>query len=218
MWEGECESLMKALREARFLDGSHIHHWYEYAGRLAERRFANAQRMRRARSGAAPSPQEAGAMSVHARATHVQSDDETGARLHTGHTGHTGQTEPTGPNKHGERAPRAPSVPEQLTKFDAILRDLPGYRPTSAFYEKTLARYSTVDLDAEAIKLADWVTRKRTQCTTVRVFNWLDNALADVSAGGREPKEAKRGTADRTAERPRSELAKYATGPRPDPG
>lgn len=192
LWDRDPQALIDGLQQARFLDGLQIHDWDDYAGRLAERRFANAQRMRRARSEAAPSIKEDGAMNVPARVAHVLSDAETRAGLHTEQTVPTGQTQQTEPDTHRERARRAPpSVPDDLVKFDAILRDLPGYRPTKPFYDKVQSRYAPVlDCEAEAIKIADWVVRKRTQCTTARVFNWLDNALQGPPSrrnGQREP-------------------------------
>lgn len=188
MWEGECESLVTALREARFLDGSRIHDWDTYAGRLLERRFENARRMRKVRAEEPPSIKDG--------AQHVQRTSRAREGLHTEHTG---QTEQTGPTGH-EGARRALAVPAQLAKFDAILRELPGYRPTAAFYEKTAARYASVDLDAEAIKLADWVVRKRTQCTTARVFNWLDNALAGPPSRKASARQPQNGHVSKAAE------------------
>jgi hypothetical protein len=179
LWDRDPQALIDGLQQARFLDGLQIHDWDDYAGRLAERRFANAQRMRRARSDAAPSITESGAMNVPARVAHVPSGGETRAGLHTEQTVPTGQTQQTEPDKHIERTRRAPAAaPPELAKFDAILRELPGYRPTKPFYDKIASRYAPVmDCESEAIKIADWVTRKRTQCTTARVFNWLDNAI-----------------------------------------
>lgn len=53
-WEGEPAALCDALVQAGFLEvaeGSYlIHDWYDYAGRLIERRQQNAERMRNARA------------------------------------------------------------------------------------------------------------------------------------------------------------------------
>jgi hypothetical protein len=50
-WHGAAEAFIRALTEAGWLDdGRQIHDWDEYAGRLVERREANAERMRHARA------------------------------------------------------------------------------------------------------------------------------------------------------------------------
>lgn len=69
LWEGDPQALVDGLVEAGFLElgegGLRIHDWDEYAGRLIQRRRANADRMRRQRKGE-PEPAPA------RRAAHVQ--------------------------------------------------------------------------------------------------------------------------------------------------
>lgn len=51
LWEGDCGAFWDALITAEFVDeDGNLHDWYDYAGRLMERRDANAKRMRDARS------------------------------------------------------------------------------------------------------------------------------------------------------------------------
>jgi hypothetical protein len=54
MWTEDADQFIEALVNAGFLDGDDgtltIHDWYDYAGRLIERREQNAQRMRDARA------------------------------------------------------------------------------------------------------------------------------------------------------------------------
>ncbi|MEK5089738.1 hypothetical protein MKY98_23025 [Paenibacillus sp. FSL M8-0228] len=54
-WDGDSVQLYTALVEAGFIDeteaGREIHDWYAYAGRLIERRAADAERKRNSRSG-----------------------------------------------------------------------------------------------------------------------------------------------------------------------
>ena len=53
-WEGEPEDFMNALIEAGFIDktddGLIIHDWYDYAGKLVERRIAERERSRQRRA------------------------------------------------------------------------------------------------------------------------------------------------------------------------
>jgi len=63
-WSGDPTALVNALFDAGFLDGDEegrtlIHDWHSYAGRLVEKREANAERMRRARASSTPAPVKA---------------------------------------------------------------------------------------------------------------------------------------------------------------
>lgn len=49
-WSKDPEILLKALQDARWLDGMAIHDWMDYAGRLVEARVANKNRMREKRA------------------------------------------------------------------------------------------------------------------------------------------------------------------------
>lgn len=175
LWEGDPAALIDGLQQARFLDGLKIHDWEDYAGRLIDRRYANAERMRKVRATADPP-------SIKESAPHVQRTTTARAGLHTVPTKQTEQTVQTKQTVAARaREPASAAAPESLRSFDSILRELPGYRPTTQFFEKVLARYPTVDHEMEAIKIADWVRDHRKQCTTARVFNWLDKV--DISGG-----------------------------------
>lgn len=105
-WEGDEELFAEALVTAGFLDlddagGYQIHDWDDYAGKLIERRKANAERMRAARA-----ERESG--TTKPRATHVQRTQRARAER----PDHTvpNQTEP------GETPPSPPAdagAPEQ---------------------------------------------------------------------------------------------------------
>lgn len=68
-WEGEEQTFVDGLIAAGFLErdenGLRIHDWYDYAGKLIERRARNAKRMREARA-------DYDADTCETRATHVQ--------------------------------------------------------------------------------------------------------------------------------------------------
>lgn len=68
LWEGDADAFWHALTESGFIDVGEratIHDWQEYAGRLVEKRKANAERMRIARAAHVSTPSGE-------RATHVQ--------------------------------------------------------------------------------------------------------------------------------------------------
>lgn len=68
-WDGEQGAFVMALRSAGFIDGSEegqrLHDWYDYAGKLLDRREQNAKRMREARAAPVNTTNDE-------RATHVQ--------------------------------------------------------------------------------------------------------------------------------------------------
>lgn len=57
-WEKKSRPLGRALRDCGWIDpDNRLHHWDDYAGRLMEKRAANARRMRAARARAASEPE-----------------------------------------------------------------------------------------------------------------------------------------------------------------
>ncbi|MNS10603.1 hypothetical protein D3C72_421210 [compost metagenome] len=93
-WDGDPDELVSALVRAGFLDREGdelvVHDWFVYAGRLIERREANAERMRLARKGRADHPSEH-APAAHAsrtmpsRATNVQRTCDARAPMNHDH-------------------------------------------------------------------------------------------------------------------------------------
>lgn len=79
-WSGDSELFVQALLQAGWLDADRaIHDWEQYAGRLIDRREANAERMRKARANRVEKPDET-------RAAHVQRTCDESVQLpdHTG--------------------------------------------------------------------------------------------------------------------------------------
>jgi hypothetical protein len=96
-WRGDPDMFFEILTKSGFLDadGSAIHDWEDYAGKLVRRRKANAKRMKKARDDARLAEGEDGA-SAHgvehvqdtcgARAAHVQSERIGSERNGTDHS------------------------------------------------------------------------------------------------------------------------------------
>lgn len=102
------------------------------------------------------------------------------------------------PDKSDTSTPRIPSpvnrkpspvplaVPTALLPMHRILVLQPGYRPTVAFFDKVTEKYGRIDLEEEAIKACDWLSRNRGRaCTTAFMLNWLDKASARVTPATR---------------------------------
>jgi hypothetical protein len=92
-WEGEAGLFVRALTAAGFLDEDlRIHDWDDYAGRLVDRRAANAQRMREAREARRRRLLTVGPDDV--------STEQAGRVVHTDDTiaGRGGLPDTTGPN------------------------------------------------------------------------------------------------------------------------
>lgn len=110
-WDQDADTFVNALVTVGFLeyiaDGLTVHDWDDYAGKLIERRKANAERMRNARAA-----RDAGTNEP--RATHVQGT--TNARAERQYrTNQTIPTQPTGPDqKEGEASspPLQPNPPK----------------------------------------------------------------------------------------------------------
>lgn len=77
IWDGIAHEFMNALIEAGFIDGTEgnrrIHDWWEYAGRLIDKREQNRERMKRARAAKAAEQEERRNNQIgtlHTRSTH----------------------------------------------------------------------------------------------------------------------------------------------------
>jgi len=120
---GATEAFLRALVEVGWIDEDHrIHDWDDYAGRLVDRREANATRMRAAR--AARSGQKNGARVPDVRVTSGARAGATGPNLtgpnRTGHT-HTSCVPPNPPPAGGQspltrRSTRAEKTSEPTTE------------------------------------------------------------------------------------------------------
>jgi len=112
----------------------------------------------------------------------------------------------------------APAVPTELTGFDAILRGVPGYRPTAEFYAKVAASYApSVDIEQMAIRLADWYTGLPGETRPVNIVSlalkFLKNALENSNDGHSREHDDHRGPVEAASRRRRA-----ATGPKkPNP-
>lgn len=109
LWQGDPEEFVDALVESEFLDKTedgdlHIHDWFDYAGRLIEKRVANRDRMRRARAKAKDecSPNVQRTISAHAGATNQPTEQYS--------------TNSTVPNQPNSTVPNKSAVPYEKIK------------------------------------------------------------------------------------------------------
>ena len=112
LWQGDPNELVDALTESEFLDRNDagelvIHDWYDYAGRLVEKREANKERMRRARAKA----KETSSM-------HVQNTNNARAGATVQYSTVPNSTVPTEPNStQPDDESLAPSSPVPYEKI-----------------------------------------------------------------------------------------------------
>jgi len=113
-WDQDAEAFVDALVTVGFLeytsDGLTVHDWDDYAGKLIERRKANAERMRKARA-------ERDAGTSEPRAAHVQRTTDARAER----PNRTNQTKPTEPTK--PTAPKRASPPASAKRPTRIPSD-----------------------------------------------------------------------------------------------
>lgn len=141
-WDGDATAFVGALVAAGFIeetaDGWAVHDWWEYAGKLVERRKANAERMREARTKHEPDTAEP-------RETHVQ------RTLHA-RAGATvpNRTQPTEPTNQPEsdagavaprrKPPRSAAQAERDVLTEAVGR---AWRPGKPWGELTVTEQKT---------------------------------------------------------------------------
>ena len=89
----------------------------------------------------------------------------------------------------GTREATAPAVavvpPENLARFHQVLVGLPGFEPSPEFYAKLVEKYSALDLEEEALKMADWLhsgAGRGKLCSTRFVLKWLRTAAEETKA------------------------------------
>lgn len=213
-----AKRFVEALLEAGFLervDGEvYLHDWYDYAGKLTEQRRVNADRMRSARAVRVPS-------TGGARAPHVREPESDAC----GATEEDSRGEDTtledrlpelpqpGPEKQQPEAGAesaaatalAPPV-EVLDRVNQTLTGQPGWQATTAQLRKLgqLATDRGLDLELEALKIADFMgqpkRRKDTQCTFRFVANWLERESPNGSGNGaHRPRAGQDGPGPRAA-------------------
>jgi hypothetical protein len=91
---------------------------------------------------------------------------------------------------------------EKTTTVGAVFApfEARGYRHDPAFWAKLAGAYPGVDLELEAMKLADWLEAPKNQklrCSRARIDNWMKKAHADLLAAplGAKPAPRTNGTA-----------------------
>lgn len=116
-WDGDAGAFVDALVTVGFLDGDVddtlvIHDWHDYAGKLIERRKANAERMRKARASGEQGTSAAQDEDVPARAAHVQGTQRARVELPDQTVPNPTQPDPTEETRaHARGGADAPSLP-----------------------------------------------------------------------------------------------------------
>ncbi len=117
-WEGDPDHLVETLIGAGWIDkteeGLEIHDWYEYAGKLIDRRKADAERARRKRAAAASESPEA---EFDGRPTDVRSQ----SRVEQSRLKKKREATPSDEGK----APEAPTPTAQERRFDEFWQEYP---------------------------------------------------------------------------------------------
>lgn len=185
-WPGDAAAFMAALIGAGFVaETRHIHDWHDYAGRLIEKREANAERMRKARAEREAAPKNE-------RAKNVQRTCKTRVGLpNQTKPDSTNQTQPEGGSAHAHEAPRPSPSPDLL---DAVVSEagqepLPVAPPlpkTSAavYSDEQLGRIkAAIPVDMGRLPPAEVPTRIRHQLQQLVQFgDFLPGVLADFKA------------------------------------
>lgn len=143
-WEGDPDAFVGALVKAGFLDESpdghlSIHDWADYAGKLIERKKANAQRMRDARAAEKAASTAHGSGTNNERAAHVQRTDD--ARVERPNQTIPNQTKPD--QTTGDKSPAPPRARKTANgrvdyspEFEAFWQVYPsGHGVKKASYE-----------------------------------------------------------------------------------
>lgn len=193
MWKHNPQILWDALCDCGWLDagaeGSEIHDWETYAGRLIEQRKKDAERKRTSRSRPAPVPPPSAGRPPD---------------IHDESNGHDADVRPpsdvTVPNRtvpnltvENRSTPPPTAVGGPPLEFSGDERDLIseieatlapfGLSLQPQFWRKVLDDYGCLPLGMEAHKQADWLRRNHKRiASATRYTNWLDKALQDRQA------------------------------------
>ncbi|MDQ3541695.1 MAG: hypothetical protein M3440_13525 [Chloroflexota bacterium] len=195
-WDGLPDAFVDGLIRVGFLDFTDpdgndltIHDWDDYAGKLIERRKANAERMRKARA-------ERDAGTSEPRAAHVQRTTDARAER----PNRTNQTKPTVPNQPegGTDAPAAPPTAKESTKRASRIPD--GFAITDDLRKwalergmaaldierrtETFVNYWAAESGAKASKL-DWFAAWKVWISRDFPDTVPRNGALTVHAGGR---------------------------------
>lgn len=177
-WGGDPELFVAALVECRYGEGAGllertadgrllIHDWWEYAGKLLQRREKDRERKKVAVPVEAPPSLPIDSVEFQGSSDGIPTD---GARTDI-------QTDrPTEPTN--TPPPAAPvSVPEKLRGMHGVFDGLPRYAPTPEFFGKVEQKYGHLDLEEEAIKAREWLATQRSRaCSVGFILNWLSKA------------------------------------------
>lgn len=208
MWDGDPGAFLTALEAAGFVLAGRIHDWSDYTGRLIEKRRADVERKRQWRDSHRVTTNEGTPRGRHADATrngartvpnltvpnHESESVSDSLSSAAGSGAVADATEASGPSATAARAPTpdAPppplEVPERLGGLHAVFVGLRGYEPSAAFFAKVAAKYGHLDLEEEAIKAREWLSRNRKRdCSPGFVLNWLKAAAERESVRPIEP-------------------------------
>jgi hypothetical protein len=190
-WEGDAELFLSAMALAGFIDTGddgvlHVHDWMDYAGRLVQKRDANAKRMKQARAKNVPSTNDERADhdsdTCDERAAHVQRTNETRA------THVQGLPNPTVPNQTidtpftpmgGNQPLPTADVFAWAPTTDKHGKRLPDTAVTLAKVAEWRQTYPAIDVEAEVRKCIQWMRdnpAKQGSRPIARIGNWLGNA------------------------------------------
>lgn len=197
-WEGDPELFMQAMALAGFIDVHGdadlivVHDWMDYAGRLVQKRDANAKRMKEARAKNKPSTCEHTAINddgtCNECASHVQrTTDERAAHVQ-------GLPYQTVPNQTidnpltplgGNQALPTADVFAWAPTADKHHKPLPDTAITLAKVAEWRQTHPLIDVEAEVRKCIQWMrddAKRPGPRPVARIGNWLGNAKPSAMA------------------------------------
>ena len=179
-WDGDPGEFVEALVTVGFLDRDVddtlvIHDWHDYAGKLIERRKANAERMRKARASGEQGTSAAQDEDVPARASHVQGTQR--ARAERPNRTVPNQTEPdrTEENSraHARGGAHAPaSSPSDIPPEASPMPRTPRQQQSDARHARRMALFAAfcrgIGLDPDAEEAAVYGDRAHRELKPVQ--------------------------------------------------
>ena len=208
-WTGDPDLFLAALLECGnpeqgtigFLERSSagrllIHDWYDYAGKLIQRRRQDAERKRLGRQ--ADGDDASSLIEPDVRRTSDGHPPDVAPTAYVTSTSTSTVPHRTVPDQTSAAA----APPEQgFDAMSALLRGMPGWEPSEPFARKVVTSYGTLDLEEEALKMLGWLraNRKR-RCSTAFILNWLKKAADEQTRRG-NGKDQRHGGTQRPAVR-----------------